>query len=117
MEKRVHHRHRQPHHLPPHDTLSAGPPPPPQEPSVTTLLDTQVTVISGAYLQSLPLANQTVGNARHLLQAALNIGPQAMALVNGRPVTPETVLRQGDTLEFVHQAGEKGQGECWPWRA
>ena len=72
-------------------------------------------VIAGAHLQSLPRANQTVGNARHLLQAALNIGPQAVALINGRPVAPETILRQGDTLEFVHEAGEKGGGEHWLW--
>jgi hypothetical protein len=72
-------------------------------------------VIAGAHLQSLPLVNQTVHTARQLLQASMNIGPQAMALVNGRPVTPEAVLRQGDTLEFVHQAGEKGLGEHRPW--
>jgi hypothetical protein len=88
--------------------LPTGPPPLPQEPVVDALLDTQVTVIAGAHLQSLPLANQTVGNARHLLQTALNIGPQAQALVNGHPVTAATVLQQGDTLEFVHEVGEKG---------
>jgi hypothetical protein len=75
-----------------------------------------VTVISGAHLQSLPLANQTVDAARQLLQASFNIGPQAMALVNGRPVTPETVLRQGDILEFVHHAGEKGCGDGGLWQ-
>jgi hypothetical protein len=76
---------------------------------VAGVLDTQIiTVITGAHVQSLPLVNMTVGNARHLLQASFNIGPQAMALINGRPAQPETVLQQGDTLEFVHQAGEKG---------
>ena len=115
MEERIQRQLRQQQSLPTHETLAAGLPPVPPQPVVTALLDTQVTVIAGAHLQSLPLANQTVGNARHLLQAALNIGPQAVALVNGHPVTPETVLHQGDTLEFVHEAGEKGVGEHGLW--
>jgi hypothetical protein len=115
MAERLFHRRRQSRPQPLQDTPLAGPPPLPAAPAVETLLDTQVTVIAGAHLQSLPLVNQTVGTTRQLLQASMNIGPQAMALVNGQPVTPETVLRQGDTLEFVHQAGEKGLGEPWPW--
>jgi hypothetical protein len=60
---------------------------------VASVLDTQITVISGAHMQSLPMVNMTVGNARHLLQASFNIGPQAMALINGHPARPETVGR------------------------
>jgi hypothetical protein len=115
MEERILHRLRRQHAHPTHDTHAAGPPALPQAPAVDALLDTQVTVISGAYVQSLPLANQTVSNVRQLLQASFNIGPQALALINGRPVTGETVLRQGDMLEFVHHAGEKGLGAGWLW--
>jgi hypothetical protein len=109
MEERIQHHPLQ--QAPPgHRELqsAAAPPPPPEAPAVDALLDTQVTVISGAHLQSLPLVNQTVTQVRDLLQGPFNIGPQATPLVNGRLVPPDTVLRQGDALEFVHHAGEKG---------
>ncbi len=111
MEERIH-RHTLQHGQPGRHEVqpAAGPPPLPQEPPVTSLLDTQVTVLSGAHMQSLPLVNQTVTQVRDLLQGPFNIGPQAMPLVNGRPVSAGTVLRQGDALEFVHHSGEKGWG-------
>ncbi len=108
MEERIQPRPSRP--LPEQESLPAGPPPPPEAPSLDALLDTQVTVISGPHLQSFPLANQTVSRVRSLLQGPFNIGPQAMVLVNGQPVSPEHVLRPGDALEFVHHAGEKGRG-------
>lgn len=109
MEERMQHQPLQ-HGQAGHRELqpAAGPPPLPETPAVDALLDTQVTVISGAHLQSLPLVNQTVTQVRDLLQGPFNIGPQATPLVNGRPVSADTILRQGDTLEFVHHSGEKG---------
>lgn len=112
MEERIHRHPSQAGQTGHHELQPvAGPPPPPETPSVESLLDTQVTVISGAHLQSLPLVNQTVTQARDLLQGPFNIGPEAMPLVNGRPVSADTVLRQGDALEFVHHSGEKGHCE------
>jgi hypothetical protein len=70
-----------------------------------------VQVISGASVQSLPLAGTQVGQVRELLGAILHIAPQALALVNGRPVRTDHQLASGDTLEFVHHAGEKGGGD------
>ncbi len=111
MEERIH-RHPLQHGQPGHHEVQpvAPPPPPPETPAVDALLDTQVTVMSGAHMQSLPLVNQTVTQVRDLLQGPFNIGPQAMPLVNGRPVSEDTVLQQGDALEFVHHSGEKGGG-------
>jgi hypothetical protein len=67
-----------------------------------------VQVISGASVQSLPLAGLAVAQARQLATTILNVDPRSPALVNGVPVEPEYRLANGDQLEFVHHAGEKG---------
>ncbi len=72
----------------------------------------QVTIISGANLQTFPLAGMTVGHARVLLEPLMVIHPHAPMLVNGRAVNVAHELQSGDTLEFVHHAGEKG-GTRW----
>ena len=38
----------------------------------------------------------------------LNLGANEEARVNGSPATDETVVTEGQTLEFVKAAGEKG---------
>ena len=68
----------------------------------------QITVISGANLQTFPLAGMAVGHARLLLGQLMVIHPDAPTLVNGQTVDAEHELQSGDTLEFVHHAGEKG---------
>lgn len=68
----------------------------------------QVQVISGAHLQTFPLAGLTIGHARTLLEQVMTLHPEAPMLVNGNQVAAEYVLRTGDTVEFVHHAGEKG---------
>jgi hypothetical protein len=65
-------------------------------------------VISGASLQALPLAGLSVSQARDLAGTILNIDPQCPVLVNGRRASAGYRLAGGDTLEFVHRAGEKG---------
>jgi hypothetical protein len=67
-----------------------------------------VFVISGANSQPFPVASSTVREVRRMLQHIMNIGPNATALVNGTPVTPDHILRQDDTLEFTKEGGEKG---------
>ena len=67
-----------------------------------------VFIISGANSQPFPVATRTVGETRAMLQYIMNIGPEAVALLNGRPVVPDQVLQQGDTLEFTKEGGEKG---------
>ena len=70
----------------------------------------QVTVISGAHLQSFPLAGMPVTQARVLMEQLMSLHPDAPMLVNGSQVGSEYALQAGDTLEFVHHAGEKGHG-------
>jgi hypothetical protein len=84
----------------------------PSSPSSTVQGEGGITVISGANLQTFPLAGMTIGHARSLLEPLVAIHPDAPILVNGRQVESDYALQTGDTLEFVHHAGEKGQ-ERW----
>lgn len=68
-----------------------------------------VTVISGANEATAQLAGQTVADVRNAFGAALNIGPQARATVNGRAVDNTTVLSEGDRLVFTRDTAEKGR--------
>jgi hypothetical protein len=45
----------------------------------------------------------------------LHIDSQALALVNGRRIRSDYQLAGGDTLEFVHHAGEKGGSDGTPY--
>ena len=68
------------------------------------------------------IAGQSVGEVRQALKEPLNIDPRALALVNGRDAAASYVLKEGDQLEFVRLAGEKG-ADCgnpgaaagWRW--
>lgn len=76
--------------------------------------DANVQVISGASMTSLPLGGLRIAQARDLVGTILNIDGDAAVLVNGEPVRSTHRLGVGDTLEFVHHAGEKGAGT---WRS
>jgi hypothetical protein len=73
-----------------------------------------VDVIHGVYAHSLPLAGMSVRQARAELEQRMNIDPEAMAVVNGHEVDGDTVLEEGQVLNFVKHAGEKGREIC-PW--
>lgn len=68
-----------------------------------------VEVIHGVYAHSLPLAGMTVRQARAELEQRMNIDPDAMAVVDGRETDEDTILAQGQVLNFVKHAGEKGR--------
>jgi hypothetical protein len=67
-----------------------------------------VEVIHGVYAHSLPLAGMTVEQARVELEERMNIDPEALAVVDGAEVSGDEVLREGQVLNFVKPAGEKG---------
>jgi hypothetical protein len=69
-----------------------------------------VAVVHGIHRLTLPLAGRAVGGVRHALAPVLNIGAEAMAVVNGIAVGEDYVLAPDDHLEFVRLAGEKGRG-------
>jgi hypothetical protein len=68
----------------------------------------RVDVIHGVYAHSLPLAGMTVRQARLELEDRMNIDPEALAVIDGVEAVEDTVLRQGQVLNFVTPAGEKG---------
>ena len=68
----------------------------------------RVQVIHGVYAHSLPLAGMTVRQARTELEERMNIDPEAVAVVDGTEATEDTVLREGQVLNFLTPAGEKG---------
>jgi hypothetical protein len=67
-----------------------------------------VEVIHGVYAHSLPLAGMTVEQARVELEERMNIDPEALAVVDGVEAGEDEILREGQVLNFVKQAGEKG---------
>ena len=68
----------------------------------------QVRVLYGVHSLEADLAGRTVADIRQALRQALNISPQAVAVVDGREVQEGFTLLAGQQLEFVRLAGEKG---------
>lgn len=68
----------------------------------------QVEVIHGVYAHSLPLSGMTVGQARTELADRMNIHPESIAVVDGNEAGDDTILGEGQVLNFVKHAGEKG---------
>jgi hypothetical protein len=91
------------------ESLGSGPTPFSDEfESGTAVADGRVEVIHGVYAHSLPLAGMTIGQARSELEDRLNIDPDAIAVLDGRQVTDDTIVTEGSVLNFVKAAGEKG---------
>jgi hypothetical protein len=67
-----------------------------------------VEVIHGVYSHSLPLVGMTVSQARDELTDRMNIDPDAVSVVDGQEVDENTVLQEGQVLNFVKRSGEKG---------
>jgi hypothetical protein len=78
--------------------------PPPVDPTQGR----EIQVIFGATAQSFPLAGLQVDRARDLVASILRADGRTPVLVNGRPAEAGYQLRQGDVLELIHHAGEKG---------
>lgn len=70
--------------------------------------DRLVTIASGPYEERLPLARMTVGNVRRRFGDRFDIGPQAVAVLDGHDVRDDAVIHTGQLLMFSHRAGEKG---------
>ncbi len=68
----------------------------------------QVKISYGVHSLEAAIAGKSVAEVRQALKEPLNIDPRALALVNGRDAVAAYVLKEGDQLEFVRLAGEKG---------
>jgi hypothetical protein len=88
------------HTGPSHDDFGGG--------TATATRSGRVEVIHGVYAHSLPLAGMTVRQARTELEERMNIDPEALAVVDGQETTEDSVLREGQVLNFLTPAGEKG---------
>lgn len=73
-----------------------------------TRTEETVRVIYGVHSLEASIAGRSVGEVRTALKQALNIGPQAVAVVDGREILESYMLQAGEVLEFVRLAGEKG---------
>ncbi len=69
----------------------------------------KVRVIYGIHSLEAAVAGKTVAEVRKALSQALNIHPAAIAIVNGQEVAGNYILHDGEVLEFVRLAGEKGK--------
>lgn len=68
----------------------------------------QVKVIHGANDDSFAVVGQKVSSVRASLVDAFNIPGDALAFVDGEQVDGNHILVENSTLEFVKQAGVKG---------
>ena len=59
--------------------------------------------------EDVPVSGMTLGEIRHRLADRFRIDPASTMYVNGEPVDDENrVVRTGERVEFLRQAGEKG---------
>lgn len=80
-------------------------------PGAPTETQETVRVIYGVHSLDVNIAGRSVGEVRAALRQALNIPPQAVAVVDGRERLESHILQVGEILEFVRLAGEKGRLE------
>jgi len=92
------------------ERLAAGPAPFADDFAATAVAPRtgRVAVIHGIYAHTLPLAGMSVAMARLELEDRLNIAPEAVAVIDGNEVGEEELLHEGQVLNFVSPAGEKG---------
>jgi len=67
-----------------------------------------ITVSVGPYVERLPAAGRTVAEIRARFGQRFDIDERSEAIVNGQGVTADTIVHEGQTLMFIHKAGEKG---------
>jgi hypothetical protein len=95
------------------EQFSSGPAPFSDEfgTSTTSVGERHVEVIHGVHAHSFPLASMTVRTARAELSERLNLDPTATATVDGFQVDEDFVLSEGQVLNFLKRAGEKGAAD------
>lgn len=67
-----------------------------------------VTVSVGPYVENLPIAGRSVGEVRKRFKTRMDIDDRSQAIADGTEVGADYVLKEGQTLIFIHKSGEKG---------
>ncbi len=67
-----------------------------------------VTVSNGLHVHALPVANSTVGEIRARFRDRADIPPNSVATIDGHTASEDTVVREGQLLNFLQTSGEKG---------
>jgi hypothetical protein len=68
-----------------------------------------VTISSGSMSNNYPVVGKSIYEVEKLLGQVLNVNPYArIVLVNGEEVTNDYIIREGDIVEFVNEAYDKG---------
>ena len=71
-------------------------------------LTTTIQVSSGASTYRFNVIGKTCGAVADLLREALNISEFSSPIVNGAKVSDSYIIKEGDVLEYLKPAGEKG---------
>jgi hypothetical protein len=68
-----------------------------------------VTISSGSMSNNYPVVGKSIYEVEKLLGQILNVNPYArIVLVNGEEVTNDYIIQEGDVVEFVNEAYDKG---------
>jgi hypothetical protein len=68
-----------------------------------------VTISSGSMTNNYPVVGKSIYEVEKLLGQILNVNPYArIVLVNGEEVTNDYIIQEGDIVEFVNEAYDKG---------
>jgi hypothetical protein len=71
-------------------------------------ISTTIHVSCGATSGNFPVVGRTISAVGEFLREVLNVDKLSTGLVNGKEVSPDYVLKNGDNLEFLKPAGRKG---------
>jgi len=71
-------------------------------------LSTTIQVSCGASTGNFPVVGRKVGEVGEFLREVLNVDTLSSAMVNGRRVENDYILKVGDSLEYLKPAGQKG---------
>lgn len=69
---------------------------------------TTIQISCGASSGRFPLVGRSVAEIGELLREVLNVSKLSTGLVNGQEVDGHYVVKEGDVLEFLKPAGQKG---------
>lgn len=72
-------------------------------------IQSAVLVSGYARIEAANLVGLSVASARHMYKQGASIPESARATLNGRVVTGETIIADGDLLVFDEPTGTKGQ--------